>query len=247
MLAFMLVIPLAAPVHAGENLYADALDMLSRREKARTQAWLNRAGRYIPTVRELIAAHGLPEELVFLPLIESGYNPQAVSPVGALGMWQFMEHTARRYGLRVDARVDERLDPERATNAAIAYLKDLHGMFGDWNLALMAYNAGENRIVRILSREEDPLVSLKAPEETRRYVPLFWAAVEIAMDPGHYGFSLPERNTAQEATVSVIMRDTTLQAKAKEYKTTAKTLKALNPALLGDVIPRSYMLRRPKT
>jgi membrane-bound lytic murein transglycosylase D len=112
--------------------------------------WLSRAGRYLGMIRDVLRRNGLPEDLAFTAMIESGFNPLAVSRAGAKGLWQFMAATARRYGLRVDQWVDERLDPEKATGAAAAYFRDLHAIFGSWTLAQAAYNAGEMKVLKAL-------------------------------------------------------------------------------------------------
>jgi len=127
-------------------------------------------------VRRAIQAQGLPEQLFAVPLVESGFNPFAVSPKGARGLWQLMPETARRFGLRVDAVLDERTDPLRSTAAAISYLKELYGTLGSWPLALAAYNAGQGRVVRAMQRGAANFTSMAArrllPVETLRYVPL---------------------------------------------------------------------------
>jgi len=136
-------------------------------------------------VRRTIQAHGLPEQLFAVPLVESGFNPFAVSPKGARGLWQLMPETARHFGLRVDAVLDERTDPLRSTVAAIAYLKDLYGSLGSWPLALAAYNAGLGRVVGAIQRGAPNFTSMAArrllPEETLRYVPLVLGTSEATL------------------------------------------------------------------
>lgn len=127
-------------------------------------------------IRQILESEGLPAELLAVPLVESGFNPSAVSPKGARGLWQLMPQTARHFGLRVDAVLDERTDPLRSTAAAISYLKELYGTLGSWPLALAAYNAGLGRVVGAIQRGAQNFTSMAArrllPEETLRYVPL---------------------------------------------------------------------------
>ncbi|HCF05579.1 MAG TPA: hypothetical protein DEU72_04975, partial [Desulfomicrobiaceae bacterium] len=144
-------------------------------------AVLERAQGYLPAVLERFRAAGLPEELAYLPVVESGFDPSATSSVGAAGIWQLMPGTARRFGLRVDWWVDERRDIFRATDAAIGYLKYLYAQFGDWKLALAAYNAGEGAIGRALkvtgAETLDALPEARLSAQTRSYVPKFAAVV----------------------------------------------------------------------
>ena len=154
---------------------------------------LQRSGRYSALMKEILREEGLPEELFYLALIESGYNPYAYSSAGAVGIWQFMAETGMRYGLRVDWWIDERRDPEKSTRAAARYLKDLYTLFGDWYLAAAAYNAGESRIQKAIDTCESNdfwhlsrKTNLKG--ETKDYVPKFLAALMIAKDPEKYGF-----------------------------------------------------------
>src|SRR5207244_12876192 len=152
------------------------------------QLLMNRSARYLTRAREVFRMHGLPEELAFTAMIESGFKPDAVSRVGAKGMWQFMAATARRYGLRVDRWVDERLDPERSTVAAAAYLRDLHRQFGSWALAQAAYNAGEMRVSRAIrltgsSAFGDLKRTTHLRRETRAVVPALQAATMTGREP----------------------------------------------------------------
>lgn len=166
--------------------------------------WLDRSARYVDMIRQVFRRKGLPEDLAFTAMIESGFNPAAVSRAGAKGLWQFMERTARRYGLRVDAWVDERLDPEKSTEAAADYLKDLFGQFGHWFLAQAAYNAGEMKVARAVERtgSSDFWTIARGRwlrEETKQFVPQIQAATLIAREPERYGFQVtPEEQVAYE-------------------------------------------------
>lgn len=159
---------------------------------------LDRMEKYDGMITAKLAERGMPKELVYLALIESGGNPRATSPVKAKGLWQFMAPTAKQYGLAVGGRVDERLQPEKATDAALDYLSDLHERFGSWYLAAAAYNTGQGRVSRILkqvtgkSKGTDAdfyRIAPKLPKETRDYVPKLVAVARIAEEPAKYGFA----------------------------------------------------------
>jgi membrane-bound lytic murein transglycosylase D len=211
---------------------------------------LSRGAKYLPSMTDILVSDGLPAELAYLPLIESGYRPQAVSPAGAAGPWQFIPETGRRYGLRIDALVDERHDPIKSTHAASQYLKDLHEMFGDWELSLAAYNSGEYRIARILANKKDveDFWDMRErgylPSETSAYVPKFLAAVQIARAPEDYGFSIPAHTPEHYETVDVD-RQVSLHAAANLCGVSALELAELNPALRSSVTPSGYSLRVP--
>ncbi len=145
---------------------------------------LSRLNNYEPMMRKVFQEEGVPQELIYTGLVESAYNPQAESNAGAMGIWQFIPATAKRYGLRQIGSIDERTDPERSTRAAARYLRDLYGMFGDWNLALAAYNTGEYRVLHIMEKtgvKDFWQMSLQGllPQETANYVPAVLAAITI--------------------------------------------------------------------
>ncbi len=153
---------------------------------------LQRAEYYLPLIKPIIEKSGLPSELALLPVIESGFNPLAVSRSGAAGLWQFIPSTAKRYGLRVDEQADERFDVVKSTEAAVRYLKDLYNMFGSWELALAAYNCGENCVKNKTAGVDFWLTKDMLPVETRNYVPAFFAVLLLTRDPLKYGLSSPE-------------------------------------------------------
>lgn len=159
--------------------------------------WLERKPRYERMISRELRQRDMPQDLIYLAMIESGFNPRAYSRAHAGGLWQFISETGRRYGLRINRRVDERNNPEKATKAALSYLSDLHDRFGSWYLAAAAYNTGENRVGRIMrqvtGRERGTdrdyyRISHLLPRETRDYVPMMIAAARISKQPARYGF-----------------------------------------------------------
>lgn len=173
------------------------IDFLSGKNYDHTRLWLERAGRYGPMIQEKLAERGMPQDLLYLAMIESGLDPNIRSHAAAQGMWQFIAETGQRYGLEVSRYVDERNDPEKATEAALDYLGELHERFGSWFLAAASYNTGENRVERILNEraggqkgDEDLFwkIAPHLPRETRDYVPLMLAMGHIAKDPEAHGF-----------------------------------------------------------
>jgi membrane-bound lytic murein transglycosylase D len=158
--------------------------------------WLDRKPIYDEMISTKLAEREMPQDLIYLAMIESGFNPKAKSPAAAGGLWQFISETGRRYGLTVNGRVDERNHPDKATDAALSYLSDLYDRFGSWYLAAAAYNTGENRVGRIMREEtgsergtdEDYyLIASRLPKETRDYVPKMIAAARIAKEPARSG------------------------------------------------------------
>ncbi|MFN3814515.1 MAG: lytic transglycosylase domain-containing protein, partial [Aquificaceae bacterium] len=172
---------------------------------------LQRASQYMPLIRPIIEGYGLPSELSFLPIIESAFNPSAVSRSGAAGLWQFIPSTARKYGLRVDSNVDERFDVVKSTEAAAKYLKDLYSMFGNWELALAAYNCGENCVLTKTAGVDFWVTKDMLPMETRNYVPAFFGVLLLAKGPYKYGINTDQIN------INLVKAQTPEDAK-QEYK-----------------------------
>ncbi len=220
------------------------IDYFNTRIRDKFELWLSRSGRYLPLMRDIFRTYGLPEDLVFVALIESGFNPYAYSRARAVGPWQFMRGTGRKYNLRIDEWIDERRDPVKSTHAAAAYLKDLYAMFNSWPLALASYNAGEGRVGRAMARSKaDDFWDLRSTRylrpETRNYVPKFMAATIIAKNPEKYGFTLNyhEPLSFDEVTID---RPTDLKLIAKTAGVTYEAVKELNPELKQSVTPINY-------
>lgn len=211
-----------------------------------------RSGKYRPAIVKALKEAGLPEELSWLPLIESGFKVTALSRARALGMWQFIASTGYKYGLKRGQWVDERMDPERSTEAAIAYLKEMHQIFGDWMTVLAGYNCGEGRVLRVINTQKinylDHFWDLykKLPQETAFYVPQFLAVLHILNDPKAHGFTLPPVDQEIEAEVVTINRQVSLKAMAEHLGVSYEVLQELNPALRRDATPpRPYDIRVP--
>src|SRR5947208_15165254 len=211
----------------------------SRREVV--ELWMGRSGRYLAMIREVFRSQGLPMDLAFTAMIESGFNPRAVSRVGAKGLWQFMAPTARRYGLRVDRWVDERLDPEKSTVAAAAYLRELYRQFGSWELAQAAYNAGEVTVIRAIrvtgsSDFWDLTRTTHLRRETREFVPAIQAATLIGRDPDQYGFAVGGDAWDDTERVSV-PGSTDLRRLSTGAGLSLEMLRGLNPTLVRGITP----------
>lgn len=212
-----------------------------------------RSGLYRPMIVERLRAVGLPEQISWLPLVESGFKSRALSHARALGLWQFISSTGYRYDLERSSWVDERMDPEKATDAAIGYLTDLHGLFGDWLTALAAYNCGESAVLREISKQRvsyfDRFWDLyeRLPRETRRYVPRFLAVLEILRDPAAYGFDLPEPMAPLEHESVEVGRSIELADLDRELGLEDGALAALNPELrVGATPDEAYSLKVPR-
>jgi len=227
----------------GGGVFADLTNPIEKflryfqtKGRKRFELYLSRSGKYVGMMQGILARYGLPDDLVYVALIESGFSPKAYSVAKAAGPWQFISATGRRYGLRIDWWADERRDAEKSTHAAAAYLRDLYGMFESWPLATAAYNAGEGKIQRAVTRyksdEFSELIRHRyLKQETKDYVPKMLAALTIAKDPDKYGFG----DVAYEApldlrTVSV-PGGTDLSAVATLLEIPVEAVREWNPEL----------------
>ncbi|GFO68879.1 lytic transglycosylase [Geomonas limicola] len=208
--------------------------------------WLSRSERYIPMMREVLKKEGLPEDLVYLAMIESGFSPHAYSVASAVGPWQFMSGTGKRYALRIDNWIDERRDPLKSSVAAALYLKELYALFNnDWYLAAAGYNAGENKILRAINMyntrdfwEISKGEYLK--RETKDYVPKLLAAAIIAKEPAKYGFADVAYLPPIEFDTVKIPSRTDLEVVAKTIDVPVQVLRELNPELRRSTTPPNY-------
>lgn len=219
----------------------NAIKYFSTSLKGSIQASLVRSSRYHSLITKVLDEKKLPRALAYLPVIESAYIPTVTSTAGAYGIWQFMPATAREHGLRVDWWVDERANLEKSTRAAATYLSSLHRQFGDWSLALAAYNCGPGRVRRVLretgaSTFWELLEKSALPKETRGYVPTFFATIAIVSDPEAYGFKLVEPRDEALETVPV-PGPVTLNHVANRIGADPKLLKELNPEYRRGVLP----------
>jgi membrane-bound lytic murein transglycosylase D len=203
----------------------------------RFTTYLERSGRYESMMRKTLRAHGLPDDLVYLPLIESGFNPRAYSVAHAAGVWQFIRSTAKRCGLRVDYWVDERRDPEKSCEAAALHLRYLWEMFESWPLVLAAYNAGEKRVMdAILAGGTRDYWKLRLPRQTREYVPRFMAGATIARNPEAHEFHI-DYQPPLTYEIFEVDQATDLELIARCSGSTLSALKDLNPHLRRGCTP----------
>jgi hypothetical protein len=234
----------------GERLEREFL--LSLGNPAQVVLWLKRSSRYFPYIERELARAGLPEDLKYVAVIESALLPGAYSHASALGIWQFISSTAKRYGLSVTTGWDERRNPERSTAAALAYLRELRQRFGDWPLALAAYNAGEPRIEQAMRHQDvSSYYQLALSEETERYVFRALAAKLILSEPERYGFEVPHEQRYRPYDADVVeieLRDrVTVVDLARQAGSFYRELKALNPEIVEDSLSKGrYSIRVPK-
>lgn len=215
--------------------------------------WLARSGRYEEMIRQVLREEGLPEDLLYLAMIESGFNPAAYSRARAGGIWQFIPSTGRKYGLSMDWWADERRDPEKSTRAAVSYLSDLYARFGSWHLAAASYNAGEGKIQRAIDTYETEdyweLVDYSfLRNETKDYLPKMIAAAIIAKNPERFGFTDVALEPAVEYETVSVSDATDLRVIARCAGAAYQEILRLNPELLRWCTPpgRQWEVRVPK-
>ena len=222
------------------------IDLYAQRRKSVYATWYKRMGRYRSYIEERLAANGLPRELVYLPLIESGYETDAKSHASAVGLWQFMAPTARSEGLEVTEYVDERRDPFRSTDAAIRHLSGLHRIFDSWYLAAAAYNSGSTRIARLMKEHYGQVKGQDAafwevqdalPKETRDYVPALIAATIIGEYPELFGMDGLKHEVAVRFETVTVPASTDLRAVARAAGVPASDIRALNPQFIRGMTP----------
>lgn len=230
------------------------ISLFTEKIREKFSLWLSRSGKYLELMKGILKEQDIPEEMVFLSLIESGFNPNAYSPAKAAGYWQFIASTAKRYGLAINWWRDERRDPVKSTVAAANYLKDLYEMFGSWNLAMAAYNAGEGKIMKALNRTKAEdywslLPTKHIKRETKDYVPKFIAASLIAYSPENYGFDNLEFHQPLSYETVTLETPLDLEVAATCAETSVEVIRELNPELKRWCTPpdlREYSLRIPE-
>lgn len=236
-----------------ENKYVQReIKLFQNAEKKVFETGYRRSGRYRKMILEELKKEGLPEELSWVPMIESWFNTRAYSRAAALGLWQFIASTGNRFGLKRNLHIDERMDPIKSTRAAIKYLTELHSHFGDWTTALAAYNCGEYRVKRVIRSQRlnylDNFWDLfeKLPRETARFVPRFIATLLIINNPEKYGFDFPTPDPPLEYEIISVNRPVRLSSLSKVLGLGAEDLSSLNPELRHKATPENeYLLKIP--
>jgi membrane-bound lytic murein transglycosylase D len=234
------------------DLVAGYIAFYSTRGRGTLERALTRAGRYEPMIRRILAEEGVPQDLIYLAEAESGFHPLALSHAGARGMWQFMGSRAKGYGLERNWWLDERQDPEKATRAAARHLKDLYKQFGDWYLAMAAYNSGPGNVQRAVQRTGyadfwELYQRNVLPRETKNYVPIILAFTIMAKNPGQYNLDRLVPDPPLQYDTVTVDYPVDLRLVAECVDSTLTTLQDLNPALLRMTTPKTgeYELRVP--
>lgn len=242
----------AIPLILNNHIESEIKRFTSGYEKNFFRRAYQRSGKYRPQIAAALREAGLPEELSWLPLIESGFKVNALSRSRALGLWQFIPSTGYKFGLKRDKFIDERMDPVKSTNAAIEYLKELHRIFGDWSTVLAAYNCGEGRVLKVIRNQNlnylDNFWDLyeRLPRETARYVPRFLATLYILKNPERYGLDTVVLDPPLESERVTISKQVHLKDVGRVIGVSQAKLKELNPELRYKIVPgNSYPLRVP--
>lgn len=242
-------VPLKLP-HVRERFEKEMLLALGDRPQA--MLWIKRAPRYFPLIEQILNANGMPEDLKYLAVAESALRAHAGSPKGAMGFWQLMTETARKYGLRVDEYVDERRNIHLSTPAAMRFLRSLHDQFSTWTLAVAAYNMGEEGLTaEMLEQNTRDYYNLYLPLETQRFIFRVLAVKLILSDPKHYGFDVQPADLYQPIAFDTVgvdcFQETPINIVARAAGTFFKTIKDLNPHLRGHYLqPGHYQINLPK-
>ena len=240
------------PLRYHERVHA-FINYFTVRDREYTRMIIRRRDLYFPVFEKYLAYYNLPDELKYLSIIESGLNPKAISRARAVGLWQFMYFTGRHYGLHIDSFEDQRMDPYLATDAACRYLRDLYNLFGDWELALAAYNAGPGNVKKAIKRsgykksfwEIYPYL----PRETRSYVPQFVAMVYTMNHLADHNFMENEREVVQPFDTLHINRALHFETLAQLTGGCTEDLQRLNPSFLRNVVPgsrKTHTIRIPR-
>ena len=224
---------------------ASYINYFSNRGRGTLEHALERSGRYREMIERTLKEEGVPQDLIYLAQAESGFHPYAVSRVGARGIWQFMGSRARGYGLHHDFWVDDRQDPEKSTRAAARHLKDLYNQFGDWYLAMAAYNSGPGTVQSAVKRTGyadfwELYRRHVLPRETRNYVPIIVAVTIMAKNPSQYGLDTITPDPAIASEVVKINYPVNLRLVAECVGVSAEELQDLNPSLLRTVTPKAH-------
>jgi membrane-bound lytic murein transglycosylase D len=242
----------AIPLVLNSHVQAEINLFTRGREKYFFIESYRRSGRYRPQIVAALKEAGLPEELSWLPLIESGFKVNALSRSRALGLWQFIPSTGYKFGLKRDKFIDGRMDPAKSTKAAIDYLKELHGIFGDWSTVLAAYNCGEGRVLRVIRNQNinylDNFWDLyeRLPRETARYVPRFLATLHILSNPEKYGMNHLILDPPLEYETVAVSKQVHLRDVARAIGISEVKLNELNPELRYKILPgENYPLKVP--
>jgi membrane-bound lytic murein transglycosylase D len=239
------------PLEVNDTVLSYIRYFTSERGSRTFVAGYRRSGRYRDMILRILDEEGLPRELIHLAQAESGFQPRAVSWAAAGGLWQFIGSRGQEYGLMQSALTDDRFDPEKATRAAARHLRDLYHQFGDWNLAMAAYNCGPMCVERAVERtgyaDFWELRRLSAiPKETTNYVPIVQALAIISINPAAYGIELPEMDPPLHFDTHTLEAKTNLNLVADLLGITKAEIRELNPAVKGDLAPEGYALRVPK-